>query len=82
MSASDCIKSDDTSDVVFTDAQAAEGDDAVARGVEQRFEDTGYVSVSNVKCFTKPAVPMASTHRSAHCLLRSASQSTSSIRWN
>ncbi|KAJ0454660.1 hypothetical protein HanIR_Chr15g0742641 [Helianthus annuus] len=32
MSALDFIKSDDTSDVVFTDAAAAEGDDAVVRG--------------------------------------------------
>ncbi|KAJ0747637.1 hypothetical protein HanOQP8_Chr05g0191891 [Helianthus annuus] len=39
MSALDFVKSDDTSDVVFTGAQAAEGDDAVARGSEQRFED-------------------------------------------
>ncbi|MFS7945806.1 hypothetical protein Hanom_Chr06g00528481 [Helianthus anomalus] len=78
MSALDFIKSDDTSDVVFTDAQAAESDDAVARGVEQRFEDVGYVSVSNVKGFTKPAVPKASTRRSARRLLRSAHQSTSS----
>ncbi|MFS7917937.1 hypothetical protein Hanom_Chr03g00195051 [Helianthus anomalus] len=58
-------KSDDTSDVVFADAQAAEGDDVVARGVEQRFEDAGYVSVSNVKGFTKPAAPKASTRYSA-----------------
>ncbi|KAJ0548657.1 hypothetical protein HanIR_Chr08g0386221 [Helianthus annuus] len=77
MSALDLIKSDDTSDVAFTDAQAAEGDDAVARGVEQRFEDAGYVSVSNVKGFTKPATPKASTRRSARRLLRSAPQSTS-----
>ncbi|KAJ0669138.1 hypothetical protein HanPI659440_Chr17g0697591 [Helianthus annuus] len=39
MSALDFMKSDDTSNVVFTDAQAAEGDDAVARGSEHRFED-------------------------------------------
>ncbi|KAJ0482221.1 hypothetical protein HanIR_Chr13g0651461 [Helianthus annuus] len=49
MSALDFVKSDDTSDVVFTNAQAVEGDDTVARGSEQRFEDAGYVSVSNVK---------------------------------
>ncbi|KAM0061073.1 hypothetical protein Hdeb2414_s0004g00131631 [Helianthus debilis subsp. tardiflorus] len=78
MFALDFIKIDDTSDVVVTDAQAAEGDDAFARGVEQRFEDAGYVSVSNVKGFTKPAVPKASTHHSARRLLRSAPQSTSS----
>ncbi|KAJ0600175.1 hypothetical protein HanIR_Chr03g0113571 [Helianthus annuus] len=74
----DFIKSDDTSDVAFTDAQAVEGDDVVARGVVQRFEDAGYVSVSNVKGFTKPAAPKASTCRSARRLLRSAPQSTSS----
>ncbi|MFS8017142.1 hypothetical protein Hanom_Chr15g01376881 [Helianthus anomalus] len=78
MSALDFTKSDDTSDVVFADAQVAEGDEAVARGVEQRFEDAGYVSVSNVKGFTKPAVPKASTRRSARHILRSAPQSTSS----
>ncbi|MFS7945802.1 hypothetical protein Hanom_Chr06g00528441 [Helianthus anomalus] len=58
--------------------KAAEGDDAVARGVEQRFEDVGYVSDSNVKGFTKPVVPKASTRCSARRLLRSAHQSTSS----
>ncbi|KAJ0601427.1 hypothetical protein HanIR_Chr03g0128221 [Helianthus annuus] len=78
MSALDFIKSDDTSDVVFTDAQAAEGDDAVARGVEQWFKDTGYVSVSNVKSFSKPAAPKASTRRSTRRLLKGAPQSTSS----
>ncbi|MFS7905901.1 hypothetical protein Hanom_Chr01g00053151 [Helianthus anomalus] len=52
MSALDFVKSDDTSDVVFMDAQAVEGDDAVARDSEQRFEDTGYFSVSNIKGFT------------------------------
>ncbi|KAM0041579.1 hypothetical protein Hdeb2414_s0011g00367941 [Helianthus debilis subsp. tardiflorus] len=51
MFALDFVKSDDTSDVVFTDAQAAEGDDAVTRGLEQRFKDVGFVSVSNVKGF-------------------------------
>ncbi|MFS7947917.1 hypothetical protein Hanom_Chr06g00553781 [Helianthus anomalus] len=61
MSALNFIKSDDTSDIVFADAQAAEGNDAVARGV-----------------FTIPVVPKASTRRSAHRLLRSAPQSTSS----
>ncbi|MFS7930552.1 hypothetical protein Hanom_Chr04g00345641 [Helianthus anomalus] len=68
MSSLDFIKSDDTSDVVFMDARAVEGDDAVARGVEQRFEDAGNVGVSNVKGFTKPAVPKASTCRSARHL--------------
>ncbi|KAF5790277.1 hypothetical protein HanXRQr2_Chr09g0381331 [Helianthus annuus] len=78
MSALDFIKSDDTSDVVFTDAQAAEEDDDVARGIEQRFEDAGYVSVSNVKGFSKPAAPKASTRRSTRRLLKGAPQSTSS----
>ncbi|MFS7934939.1 hypothetical protein Hanom_Chr05g00397561 [Helianthus anomalus] len=77
MSALDFVKSDDTSDVVFTNAQAAKGDDAVAKGSEQRFEDVRYVSVLNVKGFTKTATPKALTHRSA-CRLKSAAQSTSS----
>ncbi|KAJ0743462.1 hypothetical protein HanPI659440_Chr10g0376061 [Helianthus annuus] len=76
MSALDFVKSDDTSDVVFMDAQAAEGNDAVARGSKQRFEDVGYVSVPNVKGFTKTAEPKAFTRRSARCMLKSAAQST------
>ncbi|KAJ0643890.1 hypothetical protein HanRHA438_Chr16g0745981 [Helianthus annuus] len=78
MSALDFVKSDDTSGVVFTDAQAAEGDDAVARGSEHRFKDVGYVSVPNVKGFTKTAAPKALTHRYARRMLKSAAQSTSS----
>ncbi|KAM0060796.1 hypothetical protein Hdeb2414_s0004g00128301 [Helianthus debilis subsp. tardiflorus] len=78
MSALDFVKSDDTSDVVFTDAQAVEGDDAVARGSEHRFEDVGYVRVPNVKGFTKTAAPKALTRRSAFHMLKSAGQSTSS----
>ncbi|KAM0023985.1 hypothetical protein Hdeb2414_s0022g00610531 [Helianthus debilis subsp. tardiflorus] len=78
MSALDFVKSDDTSDVVFTDAQAVEGDDAVARGSEHRFEDVGYVSVPNVKGFTKTAAPKALTRRSARHMLKSVAQSTSS----
>ncbi|KAF5810202.1 hypothetical protein HanRHA438_Chr04g0176321 [Helianthus annuus] len=78
MSTLDFVKSDDTSDVVFMDAQAAEGDDAVVRGSEHRFEDVGYVSVPNVKGFTKTAAPKTLTHRSARRMLKSASQSTSS----
>ncbi|KAM0041115.1 hypothetical protein Hdeb2414_s0011g00362521 [Helianthus debilis subsp. tardiflorus] len=62
-------------DVVFTDAQAVEGDDAVGRGSEHRFEDVGYVSVPNVKGF---AAPKALTRRSARRMLKSAAQSTSS----
>ncbi|KAJ0589521.1 hypothetical protein HanIR_Chr04g0187191 [Helianthus annuus] len=77
MSALDFVKSDDTSDVVFMDAQAAEGDDAVAWGSKHRFEDVGYVSVTNVKGFTKTAVPNALTRRSARRMLKSAAQSTS-----
>ncbi|MFS7937238.1 hypothetical protein Hanom_Chr05g00425251 [Helianthus anomalus] len=76
MSAFDFVKSDNTSDVVFTDAQAAEGDDAVAKGSEQRFEDAGYVSVSNVKGFTKTAAPKGLTRRSAR-RLKGAAQSSS-----
>ncbi|MFS7988028.1 hypothetical protein Hanom_Chr11g01029731 [Helianthus anomalus] len=68
----------DTVDVVFTDAQAAEGDDVVGRGSEHRFEYVGYVSVQYVKGFTKTAAPKALTHRSAHRMLKSTSQSTSS----
>ncbi|KAJ0614425.1 hypothetical protein HanIR_Chr02g0062311 [Helianthus annuus] len=78
MSALDFVKSDDTFDVVFTDAQAAEGDDAVARGSKQRFEDAGYVSVSNVKGFTKAAAPKILTRRFAH-RLKSAAQSSSDL---
>ncbi|KAJ0741760.1 hypothetical protein HanOQP8_Chr06g0231731 [Helianthus annuus] len=37
MSALAFIKSDDTSDVVFMDAEATEGDDAVVHGAEHRF---------------------------------------------
>ncbi|KAJ0753722.1 hypothetical protein HanPI659440_Chr09g0338931 [Helianthus annuus] len=48
MSALDFVKSDDTSDVAFTDAEAAAGDDTVVRGSEHRFEDVEYVSVPNV----------------------------------
>ncbi|KAJ0905904.1 hypothetical protein HanPSC8_Chr07g0299391 [Helianthus annuus] len=45
MSALDFSKSDDTSDVVFADAASAEGEDAVVRGSENRFEGSDYVSV-------------------------------------
>ncbi|MFS7935754.1 hypothetical protein Hanom_Chr05g00407271 [Helianthus anomalus] len=65
-------------DVVFMDAQAAEGDDVPARGSEQRFEDVGCVSVPNVKGFTKTTAPKALTRLSAHRMLKSAAQSTSS----
>ncbi|MFS7976344.1 hypothetical protein Hanom_Chr10g00891381 [Helianthus anomalus] len=74
----DFVKSDDTSDVAFTDAKAASGDDAVVRGSEHRFEDTRYVSVPNVKGFIKTAAPKTSTCRSARRMLKGAPQSTSS----
>ncbi|KAJ0620670.1 hypothetical protein HanRHA438_Chr01g0000111 [Helianthus annuus] len=61
MSALDFIKSDDTSDVVFGDAEATEGDDVVFRGAEHRFEGSGYMNVPNVKGFTKATVSKAST---------------------
>ncbi|KAJ0440126.1 hypothetical protein HanHA300_Chr16g0632981 [Helianthus annuus] len=64
MSALDLIKSDNTSDVVFTDVVAAEGEDAVVRGVEHRFEGSTYVNVPNVKGFVKVAASKASTRRS------------------
>ncbi|KAJ0782202.1 hypothetical protein HanLR1_Chr01g0005421 [Helianthus annuus] len=78
MSALDFVKSDDTSDVAFTDAEAAAGDDVVVRGSEHRFEDTGYVSIPNVKGFTKTAAPKTSTRRSARRILKGAPHSTSS----
>ncbi|KAJ0649090.1 hypothetical protein HanLR1_Chr15g0580251 [Helianthus annuus] len=40
---------DDTSDVVFGDAAATPGEDAVARGSEYRFEGSGYVSEGGVE---------------------------------
>ncbi|KAM0042651.1 hypothetical protein Hdeb2414_s0010g00332251 [Helianthus debilis subsp. tardiflorus] len=78
MSALDFVKSNDTSDVVFMDVEAAAGDDAVVRGSEHMFEDVGYVSVPNVKGFTKTAAPKALTYRSTRRMLKSAAQSTSS----
>ncbi|MFS8025633.1 hypothetical protein Hanom_Chr16g01477411 [Helianthus anomalus] len=78
MSTLDFVESDDTSDVVFTDAQATEGEDAVARGSEHRYEDVGYVSVPNVKGFTKTADPKALARRSSRRTLKSVAQSTSS----
>ncbi|MFS7935231.1 hypothetical protein Hanom_Chr05g00401041 [Helianthus anomalus] len=53
MSTLDFVKIDDTSDVAFTDAEAAVGDDVVVRGSEHMFEDVEYVSVPNVKGFTR-----------------------------
>ncbi|MFS8007352.1 hypothetical protein Hanom_Chr14g01260021 [Helianthus anomalus] len=51
MSALDFVKSDDTSDVAFTDAEAVAGDDAIVRVSENRFEDTGHVSVPKCEGF-------------------------------
>ncbi|KAJ0716441.1 hypothetical protein HanPI659440_Chr13g0512801 [Helianthus annuus] len=78
MSALDFVKSDDTSDLAFTDAEVVAGDDVVVRGSEHRFEVTGYVSVPNVKGFTKTGAPKTSTHRSIQRMLKGAPQSTSS----
>ncbi|KAJ0682295.1 hypothetical protein HanPI659440_Chr16g0645751 [Helianthus annuus] len=78
MSALDFIKSDDTSDVVFGDAEAIEGDDAVVRGAEHRFEGSGYVNVLKVKWFTKATASKASTHHSTHRMLKGAEQPSSS----
>ncbi|KAJ0742920.1 hypothetical protein HanPI659440_Chr10g0369691 [Helianthus annuus] len=64
MSVLDFIKSDDTSDVIFTDAAANEGEDAVVRGSEHRFEGSAYVNVPNVKRFVKVVASKASTRRS------------------
>ncbi|KAM0028625.1 hypothetical protein Hdeb2414_s0018g00516121 [Helianthus debilis subsp. tardiflorus] len=55
MSALDFIKSNDTSDVVFTDVAATKGEDAVVRGAKHRFEGSTYVNVPNVKGFVKVA---------------------------
>ncbi|KAJ0601059.1 hypothetical protein HanIR_Chr03g0124091 [Helianthus annuus] len=75
MSALDFIKSDDTSDVAFEDVPIIPDENVVAKGAEQRFEGTGYVSVSNVKGFSKPIAPKASTRRSTR-RLKGAPQST------
>ncbi|KAJ0959210.1 hypothetical protein HanPSC8_Chr00c312g0807551 [Helianthus annuus] len=77
MSALDFIKSDDTSDVVFGDAPSVPGENVVVRTVEQRFEGTGYVSVANVKGFSKSNAPKSSTRRSSRRLLKAGPQSTS-----
>ncbi|MFS7913129.1 hypothetical protein Hanom_Chr02g00138201 [Helianthus anomalus] len=78
MSALYFVKSDDMSDVAFTDAEVVAGDDAVVRGSEHRFEDTGYGSVPIVKGFTKTATPKTSTRRSIRRMLKSAPRSTRS----
>ncbi|KAJ0723350.1 hypothetical protein HanOQP8_Chr08g0297141 [Helianthus annuus] len=69
--------SDDTSDVMFGDAAATPGEDAVARGSEHRFEGFGYVSVPNDKGFTKVPAPKVSTRRSNR-RLKSADQPSGS----
>ncbi|KAF5797625.1 hypothetical protein HanRHA438_Chr07g0293401 [Helianthus annuus] len=63
MSLLDLVKSDDTFDVVFEDAAATPGEDAIARGSEHRFEGSDYVSVPNVKGFTKVPASKVSTRR-------------------
>ncbi|XP_035842225.1 uncharacterized protein LOC118488907 [Helianthus annuus] len=77
MSALDFIKSDDTSDVVFEDAPTVPGENVVVRTSEQRFGGSGYVSVANVKGFTKSNVPKPSTRRLSRRLLKAAPQSIS-----
>ncbi|KAJ0804724.1 hypothetical protein HanPI659440_Chr02g0041411 [Helianthus annuus] len=76
MSALDFIKSDDTSDVVFEDVPSVPNENVVVRTAEQRFEGSGYASVSIVKGFSKPLAPKASTQRSNR-RLKAAPQSTS-----
>ncbi|KAJ0839005.1 hypothetical protein HanPSC8_Chr14g0601641 [Helianthus annuus] len=77
MSALDFIKSDDTSDVVFEDAPTVPGENVVVRTSEQRYEGSGYVSVENVKGFTKSNVSKPSTRRLSRRLLKATPQSTS-----
>ncbi|KAJ0789424.1 hypothetical protein HanPI659440_Chr05g0203411 [Helianthus annuus] len=60
MSALEFIKSDDTSDVAFEDVPVVPDENVVVKGAKQRFEGTGYVSVSNVKDFSKSVAPKAS----------------------
>ncbi|MFS8026192.1 hypothetical protein Hanom_Chr16g01483981 [Helianthus anomalus] len=76
-SALDFIRVDDTSDVVFRDAEATKGDDVVIRGVVHRFEVSGYVNVLNVKGFTKATASKASTRRSTRRMLKGAEQLSS-----
>ncbi|MFS7917706.1 hypothetical protein Hanom_Chr03g00192321 [Helianthus anomalus] len=78
MSALDFIKSDDTSDVVFMDAETTKGDDVVVRGAEHRFEGSTYMNVPNFKGFTKVAVSIASTRRSTRHMLKGAEQPSGS----
>ena len=78
MFALDFIKSDDTSDVVFGDAEATTGEDVVVRGTEHRFEGSGYVNVPNVKGFTKVVASKVSTRRSSCCLIKTTDQPSAS----
>ncbi|KAJ0522399.1 hypothetical protein HanIR_Chr10g0482221 [Helianthus annuus] len=72
MSALDFIKSDDTSDVVLGHVDAIEGEDAITRTAEGRLVPGGkYVSVPNVKGFTKVSSSKPSTRRSSRHLLQS-----------
>ncbi|KAJ0468238.1 hypothetical protein HanIR_Chr14g0694341 [Helianthus annuus] len=60
---------DDTSDVVLRDAEAIEGEDAIARTAEGRLVLGGkYVNVPNVKGFTKASSSKPSTRRSSRRL--------------
>ncbi|KAM0025087.1 hypothetical protein Hdeb2414_s0021g00570301 [Helianthus debilis subsp. tardiflorus] len=70
MSALDFIKSIDTSDVVLGHVDAIEGEDVITRTAEGRLVPGGtYVSVPNVKGFTKVSSSKPSTRRSSHRLL-------------
>ncbi|KAF5797802.1 hypothetical protein HanRHA438_Chr07g0295571 [Helianthus annuus] len=60
---------DDTSDVVLGDAEAVEGEDAIARTAEGRLVPGGkYVNIPNVKGFTKVSSSKPSTLHSSHRL--------------
>ena len=72
MSALDFIKQDDASGVVFKDAEAAEGEDALTKYEKGRYDGTNYVAVPNVKGFTKTSSSKASTRRSSRRLLKAA----------
>ena len=63
MPALDSIKSDDTSDVVFDEGPAIEGEDAVARFQGFRHEGGEYVNVPGGKGFSKPDSGKPSTRR-------------------
>ncbi|KAM0035641.1 hypothetical protein Hdeb2414_s0015g00448821 [Helianthus debilis subsp. tardiflorus] len=76
MSALDFIKPDDTSDIVLGDVETIDREDAITRTAEGRLVPGGkYVSVPNVKGFTKVSSSKPSTCRSSH-RLKGPSQST------